>query len=91
MHKARGGLIRATAQLHRQRIADISLTGDFSVQPSSFVADVERALCGLAPVESFIRPSVERSYAAVRPQSPCVEVGDWVTVVTKLGSSETSG
>ena len=51
VHKAPGGLIRATIETWREQIAAVSLSGDFFFYPADSLADLERALVGTKMAE----------------------------------------
>jgi len=84
VHKAPGGLIRATARLRAGRIDDIVLTGDFTIQPGSLVAVLERELRGLALEGAAVRDQIERFYGRFGPQTPGLSPADWSEAVLKL-------
>lgn len=83
-HKTPGGLIRATARLHQERIDDLTLSGDFTMLPAFAVGALEQALRGLTLESEPIRARVAEFYRRLAVQSPGVTVEDWVTVVMAL-------
>jgi lipoate-protein ligase A len=56
VHKAPGGLIRATVEIQHERIATASLSGDFFFYPPEELADLEQSLVGakLAQVPALL-------------------------------------
>ncbi|MGD8322619.1 MAG: lipoate protein ligase C-terminal domain-containing protein [Gemmatimonadota bacterium] len=87
VHKVPGGLIRALVRLHAGRIDDIALTGDFTLQPGSLLAALERELRGVALEEAAVRGQIERFYGRFSPQSPGVTPADWSEAVLKLAEA----
>ena len=83
-HKAPGGLIRATARLHKDRIDDLTLSGDFTILPAFAVGALEQALRGVILEQQAVRACVTEFYRSLSVQSPGVEVDDWVTTVMAL-------
>ena len=57
VHKAPGGLIRATVEMEHERIVTASLSGDFFFHPPEALADLEQKLAGatLAQVPALIQ------------------------------------
>jgi lipoate---protein ligase len=86
VHKAPGGLIRATAQLRDGRVGDVELTGDFTLQPGTLVAQLERELVGVALDPASVGARVERFYEDFRPQSPGLGPEDWSEAIMKLAA-----
>jgi lipoate-protein ligase A len=80
LHKAPGGLIRATAEVQDGVIANVSLSGDFFFYPTEHLADLEVALMGTR-VEQVERV-VARFYDDHDVQSPGVSPADWRQVLT---------
>ncbi len=83
-HKAPGGLIRATAQLRGDHVADVALTGDFTLQPGSVLGALEDALRGVPGEREIVLERVHRFYEDRRPQSPGVTPEDWTKAVMGL-------
>ncbi len=81
VHKAPGGLIRATARVREDRIDDLTLSGDFTMIPAFAVGALEQALRGVKLEEEAIAPKVAEFYRALSVQSPGVAVEDWVSAV----------
>ena len=80
LHKAPGGLIRATLELRDNRLVDIALSGDFFCYPQDAVERLEAALEGTALAEA------ERTLAAFYSQheveTPGVTIADWIKVLS---------
>jgi lipoate-protein ligase A len=61
VHKAPGGLIRATVEMQEEHILDVTFTGDFFFYPADSLADLEEYLAGTRldlveePIEEFYR------------------------------------
>jgi len=79
MHKAPGGLIRATTQVQDGAIAAISISGDFFFFPEEGLADLEAALVGVWVGEA--EQAVLRFYEEHRVESPGVTPADFARVV----------
>jgi lipoate-protein ligase A len=80
MHKAPGGLIRATVEMQHGLIVAVGLSGDFFFYPADRVADLEQALTGkeltgvLAVIEGFYQAHGIQS-PGVTPQDLAVALG----------------
>ena len=79
VHKARGGLIRATVEVRGDRIDNVSLSGDFFCYPQDAVPKLESALEGRA-VEEVLQV-LARFYAGEGFECPGVGVDDWLKVL----------
>jgi lipoate-protein ligase A len=79
MHKAPGGLIRATTQVQDGTIAAIWLSGDFFFYPEARLADLEAALVGVP--EADVEVAVACFYAEHGIESPGVTPADFARVV----------
>lgn len=79
MHKAPGGLIRATTEVQDDVIAAVSLSGDFFFFPEGRLADLEAALVGV-PVEEAER-AIASFYAEYGIESPGVTPADFAKVL----------
>lgn len=75
--KAPGGLIRVTVRLLRQRIDDVSYSGDFTIFPRGAVADIETALRGVPAETTDIVEVVREKYRQNGIQSPGIEPEHW--------------
>ncbi len=80
MHKAPGGLIRATFQVEEGIITQVELSGDFFFFPAERLAEMEEALVNapLAEAEQVIA----RFYAEHQVESPGVTPADFAQVLT---------
>jgi lipoate-protein ligase A len=83
-HKAPGGLIRTAARLHKGRIDDLTLSGDFTMLPAFAVGALEQALRGVTLEDEPIRARVNEFYRHLQVQSPGVAVEDWVLAIMAL-------
>jgi lipoate-protein ligase A len=70
MHKAPGGLIRATVEMQHGQIVSVGLTGDFFFYPAEKLADLEEYLVGASLAE--VQGAVEEFYRVHDIQSPGV-------------------
>lgn len=76
LHKAPGGLIRATLEIRKDRLVDVSLSGDFFCYPQDTIEQLEAALQGtlLKDVEAVLTTF----YAQHEAETPGVTVTDWM-------------
>ncbi len=79
MHKAPGGLIRATTEVQDDAIAALSLSGDFFFFPEEKLADLEAALVGVRVEE--VEQAITRFYEEFGIESPGVTPADFAQVV----------
>ncbi len=79
MHKAPGGLIRATAEVREGVLAGVSLSGDFFFYPAEKLVDLEAALVGV-PLEG-VEQAIARFYAQNGVESPGVTPADLAQVL----------
>ena len=80
MHKAPGGLIRATVQVEEGVVGYVELSGDFFFYPAERLADLEAALVGV-PIGD-VEQAVARFYAEHGVESPGVTPADFAQVLT---------
>jgi lipoate-protein ligase A len=76
MHKAPGGLIRATVEVGEGRWRRVSLSGDFFCYPRDYISDLESALEGT--LCSQVRDVLARFYATHEIETPGISVDDWL-------------
>ncbi len=74
VHKAPGGLIRATVEVRQGRIAAVNLSGDFFFYPAAKLADLEDRLAGVALDEA--QGAIEDFYRRHGVESPGVTPHD---------------
>jgi lipoate-protein ligase A len=79
VHKAPGGLIRATAEVRDDVVVSVSLSGDFFFFPGEKLTDLEAALVGVPVAE--VEDAVDRFYAKHRIESPGVTPANFAQVV----------
>jgi lipoate-protein ligase A len=79
VHKAPGGLIRATAESQDGVLAAVSLSGDFFIYPAQRLAELEAALVGVHVDQ--VEHAVARFYAEHSVESPGVEPSDFALVL----------
>ena len=74
VHKAAGGLIRATVETQHGRIVTASLSGDFFFYPSEALADLEQSLVGATLAQ--VPTDLQEYYRANQIESPGVTPQD---------------
>lgn len=79
MHKAPGGLIRATVETQHGRLVAVGLSGDFFFYPAEKLADLEQALVGVEPGEA--QAAIEAFYRTNGIESPGVTPHDLATAL----------
>jgi lipoate-protein ligase A len=79
LHKAPGGLIRATVEIKGDRLNDVSLTGDFFCYPRDAISDLESVLQGV-PMEQ-VGSVLNDFYATHEIETPGVSMADWMKVL----------
>jgi lipoate-protein ligase A len=79
MHKAPGGLLRATVELKEGRLATVLLSGDFFAYPQDAVGDLEAALQRAEVGE--VQGIVQAFYARGEAETPGVTADDWLKVL----------
>lgn len=85
-YKSPGGLIRTTVRTHKDRIDDLSLSGDFTILPALAVGALEQALRGVQLEEAAVKAAVKDFYRKLQVQSPGVSVDDWVKAIMAIKS-----
>jgi len=80
MHKAPGGLIRASAEVQEGTIVAVSLSGDFFFYPQEKLAALEAALVGVRQNE--VGAVVARFYEAEAIEAPGVTPADFAQVLS---------
>jgi lipoate-protein ligase A len=68
VHKAPGGLIRATVEIQHGRIVTASLSGDFFFHPPDALADLEQSLAGATLAQ--VPASIQEYYNTNQIESP---------------------
>jgi len=79
IHKAAGGLLRATLELKDNRLASVSLSGDFFCYPEGAIAQLESALEGISLEQ--VGTTLSWFYADHEIESPGVTTDDWMKVL----------
>ena len=79
VHKAPGGLIRATAEVTDGTLTNVSLSGDFFFFPEAKLAALEERLDGVAEAE--LEAVIARFYEDEGIESPGVTPGDFRQVL----------
>jgi lipoate-protein ligase A len=83
MHKAPGGLLRATVETQHGQIVAVGLSGDFFFYPADKLAELEQYLVGAE--SAHIQSAIEEFYRVNSVESPGVTPYDLAIV---LGASE---
>lgn len=78
MHKAPGGLIKATYERRVGRLHDLKITGDFFCYPSGTIEQLERHLDGTAI--SDIEEKLTKFYLDDQIETAGIEIADWMMV-----------
>jgi lipoate-protein ligase A len=79
MHKATGGLIRATIEVQEDAIAAASISGDFFFFPEEKLVEMEAALAGVPVAEA--EQAIVEFYAEHDIESPGVTPADFAKVI----------
>jgi lipoate-protein ligase A len=80
-HKAPGGLIRVTARLREERIEELSISGDFTLLPTTALRELEQATCGLPTEHDLLLEAIRAVYASSGIQSPGVTPEDFTKAI----------
>lgn len=80
VHKAPGGLVRATTEVRDGTLAGVSFSGDFFLYPAEKLVDLEAALVGV-PLEG-LQQAISRFYQQNGIESPGVTPSDLAQVLT---------
>jgi lipoate-protein ligase A len=80
IHKAPGGLIRATLEVSEGRLTHVSLSGDFFCYPQEAIGELEAALEGTSLEDT--EHVLNGLYAQGEIETPGVTVADWVQVLS---------
>ena len=79
IHKATGGLLRATLEVKDKRLVGVSLSGDFFCYPEGAIAQLESALEGVRLDQ--VGSALGRFYADHEIETPGVTTADWLKVL----------
>jgi len=60
MHKAPGGLIRTASEVHENRLADVTISGDFTLLPLQGLPRIEDGLKGAYRTRSEVGTRIDR-------------------------------
>jgi lipoate-protein ligase A len=80
-HKAPGGLIRTTVRIEGDRIADLLISGDFSLFPREKIAVIEQALVGCSLNKEDLLSRIKRVYSDCSLESPGILPDDFASAV----------
>jgi lipoate---protein ligase len=81
LHKARGGLIRTAEEISKERIEDITISGDFTFFPKEQLIGLEESLEKAPLKEEKIIERVETFYEEKGVESPGVESKDFAQTI----------
>jgi len=84
-HKA-GKLLRLRAEVQREKIIDLRITGDLFVVPKEAVGQLEQYLIGSLLDEEELKDKITRFYEERNIESPGITVDDYVDAFMKLKS-----
>lgn len=82
-----GGEINTIIRSKKDRIDDISLSGNFSFSPQSKLEKFEKALLQTKINKSSVLDKVTRFYKTEKVDSPGIEPNDWVSAITSFTGS----
>lgn len=85
VHKAPGGLIRTTVRIRSERIADVLISGDFSLFPREKIALIEQALVECPLNRQDVLSRIARVYSDHSLQSPGVLPDDFASALFPAG------
>jgi lipoate-protein ligase A len=86
VRKAPGGLIRTTVMIRSERIADVLISGDFSLYPREKIALIEQALVDCPLNRRDVLSRIERIYSDHSLQSPGVLPDDFASALFPAGA-----
>lgn len=78
IHKAKGGLIRAIQEVKKERIKEISLSGDFTLYPKDCLEELEGKLKGEIRKKRWLNSKIDEFYDKEKVQSPGVNSEDFL-------------
>jgi lipoate-protein ligase A len=78
MYKAKGGLIRTAQEVENKRIADITISGDFTMFPREALSGLESELKNVERKGKLLKPRIEEFYEKEGIESPGVETEDYL-------------
>jgi len=78
MYKAKGGLIRTAQEVAEKRIADITISGDFTMFPREALSALENRLRNAKRKGGLIKPRIDEFYEKEGVESPGVESEDYL-------------
>jgi len=79
IHKAAGGLLRATVEVKDNHLAGVSLSGDFFCYPEGAIARLEAALEGVSLEQ--VGAALRQFYTQHEIETPGVTTDDWLKVL----------
>ncbi len=79
MHKAPGGLVKATYEVREDRLYDVILSGDFFCYPPDAIGLLETKLEGVHTSE--LQTILERFYSEQEVETTGLSISDWMMVL----------
>ena len=76
MHKAPGGLIRTASEVHENRLADVIISGDFTLLPLQGLPKIEDGIKGAERTKGEVGNRIERVISDESLQLPGISVED---------------
>jgi lipoate-protein ligase A len=84
VHKVPGGLIRANVKIENERIAEVLISGDFSLFPREKMVLIEQALVGCPLKREDVRSRIDGVYSEHSLESPGVLPDDFASAVLTI-------
>ena len=82
LYKAKGGLIRTAEEIeNKNKINDITVSGDFNLFPKIGLTEVENALKNKEFNQDIIKKEIEKVYEKKKIESPGVEPDDFTKTI----------
>jgi len=76
MHKAPGGLIRTASEVHENRLADVTISGDFTLLPLEGLPKIEDGIKGAERIRGEVGTRIDRVISEQGLELPGVSVED---------------
>ena len=83
IHKSRGGLIRSFVIIEKERIKDITISGNFFLFPEEAAFRILERLKGTPAKREEIQRNIERTYEEESIQSPGTTPADFTESIMK--------
>jgi len=83
-----GGLLRTTLRVHKNKIDDITISGDFTVFPSDSITKIENELLNKEINENEILETISKVFNDNKVESPGLTANNiWETINTAINSN----